>query len=223
LWIPAVLSVLTTLVVLLSTGCPATDQMAGRNTNETRPVNADLPSGGDIIEIDRYEWADDGLEDLIKDISPKLGMAPLTKASRPEEFEFRIWTNLAGLGDPKLLGIRSSSSENNAFFFDMNRGADTIKLRRDHLANPKSGWNKMLFAVRSRLTTPKGLVRDPQFQLRRDEPVSLLEVLDKGEYRRVFYGQNTSFQDGKRLIEVCDYLASEFDVNMDCYGGRTRP
>ena len=79
----------------------------------------------------------------------------------------------------------------------------------------------MLFEVRSRLTTPKGLVRDPQFSLNRDEPVILLEVLDKGEYRRVFYGKNTTFQDGKRLIEVCDYLASEFGVNMECCGGRT--
>ncbi len=73
----------------------------------------------------------------------------------------------------------------------------------------------MLFEVRSRLTTPKGLVRDPNFDLNRDEPVILLEVLDKGEYRRVFYGQNTSFQDGKKLIELCNYLASEFDVDMD--------
>lgn len=74
----------------------------------------------------------------------------------------------------------------------------------------------MLFEMRKRLTTPKGLVRDPQFDLNRDEPVILLEVLDKGEYRSVFYGQNTTFQDGKRLIEVGDYLASEFDVDMVC-------
>ena len=37
---------------------------------------------------------------------------------------------------------------------------------------------------------------------------------------KTVYGQNTSFQDGKRLIELFDYLASEFDVNMDCRSGR---
>ena len=75
----------------------------------------------------------------------------------------------------------------------------------------------MISEVRSRLTTPKGLVRDPQFKLGRDEPVILLEVLDKRDYRRVFYGKNIASPDGKRLIEVCDYLSSEFDVHMDCH------
>jgi hypothetical protein len=223
LWIFALQSVLTALVVLLSTGCLATDQTANRNTIETVQVNTAFPSGGDIIEIDPYEWVDKRLENRIKDISPKLGLAPLAKAVRPEGFEFRIWTNLDARVDPKLLGVRSSGSENNACFYDMNRRADSIKLRQEHLAIPKSGWNKILFEMRSRLTSPKGLVRDPQFELNRDEPLIVLEVLDKGEYRRVFYGQNTSFQDGKRLIELCDYLASEFAVNMDCYGGRTAP
>lgn len=221
-WRSVLLSVLTSFIILLSSGCLSIDQGVNRNTNQGGQVNADLPSGGDLIQIDSYESADEYLEILIKEISPKLGLVPLAKTGRPEEFELRIWTNLAGLADPKLLGVRSSGSENNAYFFDMNRRADSIKLRRERLASPKSGWNRMLFEVRSRLTTPNGLVRDPQLPLDRDEPVILLEVLFRGEYRRVFYGQNTSFPDGKRLIEVCDYLASEFDVDMNCHGERTR-
>ena len=215
------LSVLTSFVVLLSAGCLATDQAVDRNANENVQVSADLPSGGDIIEIDFYEAADGDLGNLIEEISPKLGLAVLAKMARPKEFEFRIWTNLGGLGDPKLLGVRFNGINNDAYFFDMDRHVDSIKLRKEHLASPKSGWNRMLFVMRSRLTTPKGLVRDPQFSLDRDEPVILLEVLDKGEYRRVFYGQNTTFQDGKKLIGVCDYLASEFDVNIDCHGEHT--
>lgn len=217
------LSVLTSFIILVSTGCLATNQGVVRNADENVQVNAHLPSGGDIIEIDSYEFSDEYLKILIKEISPKLGLVPLAKTGRPEEFEFRIWTNLGALGDPKLLGVRSSGNENNAYFFDMNRNGEQIKERREHLATPKSDWNRMLFEVRSRLTTPNGLVRDPQFPLSRDEPLILLEVLDKGEYRRVFYGHNTSFPDGKRLIEVCDYLASEFDVDMDCRGARTGP
>lgn len=223
MWRSVLFSVIASFIILLSSGCLFTDQRVNRNTNESVQVNADLPSGGDLIEIDSYEFIEEGLTTDIKKISQKLGLAPLPKTARPEEFEFRLWTNLGGLGDARSLIVRSSGSENHAYFFDINRALDPIRFRKEHLASPKSGWNRVLFEVRNRLTTPKGLVRDPQFQLSRDEPVILLEVLDKGEYRRVFYGQNTSFQDGKRLIELCNYLASEFDVDTDCRGERATP
>lgn len=208
---------LTSLGVLLLTGCLATDHAVDQKANENTQVSEDVPSGGDLIEIDSYQAADEYLETLVKKISRKLELVPLAEAGQSEEFEFRIWTNLGGLVDPELIGVRSSGSENIAYFFEMNRRENSIKLRRERLAGPKSGWNRMLFEVRSLLTSPKGLVRDPQFSLGRDEPLILLEVLDKGEYRRVFYGQNTTFQDGKRLIETCDFLAAEFDVNMNCH------
>lgn len=223
MWRLVLLSVLTSFIILLSSGCLFTDREVNRNTNQDGQLNADVPNGGDLIEIDPYEFVEEGLTTDIKKISSKLGLASLPKIARPEEFEFRIWANLGGLGDAKLLMVRSSGNENHAYFFDINRALDPIRFRTEHLASPKSGWNRMLFEVRSRLTTPRGLVRDPQFELARDEGVILLEVLDKGEYRRVFYGRNTSFQDGKRLIELCDYLGSEFDVDMDCHGERTTP
>lgn len=213
---PILLSVLTASVVLLSAGCSSTNQSISQNSNKSVQVNAELPSGGDLIEIDFYEFADKDIGDLIKEISPKLGFAPLVKTVGPKGFEFRIWTNLGALADPKLLGVRLSGTETKAYLFEMDRRAERIKSRRDKLASPKSGWNKMLFEVRSRLTTPRGLVRDPQFRLGRDEPVIALEVLDKDQYRRVIYGKHTSFSDGLRLIAVCDYLSAEFDINMSC-------
>ncbi len=218
MWRSVLFCVLTSFIILLSSGCLSTDQGINRKTNRGGQVNADVPSGGDLIEIDSYEFVEEGLTTDIKKISQKLGLAPLPKTARPEKFEFRIWINLGGLGDAKLLIVRSSGNENHAYFFDINRALDPIRFRTEHLASPKSGWSRMLFEMRSRLTTPKGLVRDPQFELARDEPLILLEVLDKGEYRRVFYGKNTSFQDGKRLIELCEYLSSEFDVDMECHG-----
>lgn len=221
-WSSVLVSILTSCVILLSSGCLATDQGVNRNTFIV-PVNTDVPSGGHLIEIDSYEVVEEHLVKDIEKISQKLGFAPLPKTAQSEKFELRIWTNLGGLGDPKLLGVRSNGTENNAYFFDMNRHAEQIKLRREHLASPKSGWNRMPFEVKSRLTTPKGLARDPNFDLNRDEPVILLEVLHREEYRRVFYGQNTSFADGKRLIQVCEYLTSEFEVDMNCGGVRTTP
>ncbi len=220
---PILFSVLTSFVIFLSAGCLTTDQTVDRNANKTIQVDTDLPSGGDLIEIDLYEFADEDIGNLIKEISSKSGLTLLENAGQPTEFEFRIWTSLGGLADPRLLGVHLIGGESNAYFLEIDRYTNKVKSRRDKLANPKSGWNKMLFEFRSRLTTPKGLVRDPQFQLSRDEHVILLEVLDKGEYRRVLFGQNTAFTDGKRLIAVCEYLATEFDTDMICNGERQSP
>ena len=216
-WRVVLFSVFTPFVIVLITGCSATDQGVNRNATEIVPVNTDLPSGGDLIEIDSYEFVDELSEKDVNKILPRLGLAPLPKTARPEKFEFRLWINLGG--DAKLLNVRFDGIDNDANFFEINSHSDPIIFRRDALASPKSGWNRMIFEMKSRLTTPKGLVRDPYFELSRDEPLILLEVLDKGEYRRVFYGKYTSFPDGKRLIEVCDYLAAEFDVGMECRRG----
>lgn len=199
---------------LPSTGCVTAHQGVNRNTLVIIPANTEVPSGGHVIEIDSYELVDELSEKDIKETTQKLGLAPLSKTAIYEEFEFRIWINLGG--DANLLAIRSNGSENSASFFEINNSSDPIGFRKENLADPKSSWNKMIFELKSRLTTPKGLVRDPYFKLNRDEPLIVLEVLDKGEYRRVFYGKNTSFPDGKRLIAVCDYLAGEFNIEMDC-------
>lgn len=220
MWRSVLFFVFTTFIILLSSCCLFSDKQVNRNTNESVQVNPNLPSGGDLIEIDAYEFAKEGLTADIKKISQELGLFPFPKTARTEELEFRLWTELGGLGDAKLLTVRSSGNMNNAYFFDIGSALNPTRFRKKPLAKPKSGWNRMLFEVRSRLTTPKGLVRDPQFSLSRDEPVILLEVLDKGEYRQVFYEQYTSFQDGKKLIELCDYLSSEFGVDMDCHGDR---
>lgn len=208
---------LASFVCLLLTGCLADGLGVNRNTNESAVTKADLPSGGHLIEVDLYESADNYCESLINETSPKLGLAPLPQAARSGVFEFRIWTNLGGLSDPKLLRVHSITSGNSGNIFDLTREIGTLELRKkEPLSAPHSGWNNMLFEVRRRLTTPKGLVRDPNFSLQRDEPLIVLEVLDKGDYRRVLYGQGTTFPDGKRLIEVCNYLASEFKIALNC-------
>lgn len=212
---------LISFVCILSTGCLTDGPGVNRNTNESAVTKAELPSGGHLIEVDLYESADNYCERLINETSPKLELAPLSKAARSEVFEFRIWTNLGGLSDPKLLRVYSINSGNSGSIFDLTREKGSLELRKkEPLPAPLSGWNKMLFEVRSRLSTPKGLVREPQFSLNRDEPLIVLEVLDKGDYGRVLYGRGTTFPDGKRLIEVCNYLASEFAVDMDCGGER---
>jgi len=219
------LSVLTSFVILLSTACLTTDQGVDRNTNESVQASPALPSGGALIEEedDGYKFVEESSARQIREICAKLGLAPLPKTAKPGKLELRIWTNLDDIvANRKLLIVRSGVSAtafvNDAYFFDMEKNADPLKFQKQHLTSPRSGWNKMLFDMRNKLTTPRGLVRDPDFPLERDEDLILLEVLDKGEYRLVLYGHKTSFPDGKRLIEVCNYLASEFDLDMNCRG-----
>lgn len=217
-----VLSSILALAILLVAGCLSNDQIVTRNTNLSVTAPPELPSGGRLIEIDPYEAADTYLANDMETLLPKLRLSPLPQTARPNEFMFRMWTNLGGLVDPKLLGFDFNGIDNEAFFFKMDRGA-YAKSRRERLEAPKSGWNKMISELKSRLTTPKGLVRDPQFSLQRDEPLILLEVVDREEYSRVLYGKHTSFPDGKRLIEVCDYLAVEFGIDLNCRSERTAP
>jgi hypothetical protein len=206
--------------IALAIGCVTSDHADSGNKNASIPVTGDLPSGGRLIEIDSYDFADKYLEKDLETILPKLGLSPLTQISNREDFKFRIWTDLGGLVDPRLLGVDFNGRENEAYFFKMDRGA-YAKSRKQVLTSPRSGWNQMILELKSRLTTPKGLIRDPQFSLERDEPLIALEVVDREEYSRVLYGKHTQFRDGKRLIEVCEYLAFEFDIDMSCRSERT--
>jgi len=205
------------LIILLASGCTSNDKANSRNANENSQIRYELPSGGDIIEIDLYEMSDNLIDQEVRKISSRLGIVPLAKIGRSDEIEYRLWTNLGGNVDPKLLGVYSNRVENRGYFVDIKKDNDyAVQLRNDDLAIPNAGWNKMLFELRSKLTTPKGLVRDPQFSLYRDEPLILLEVLDKSGYRKVLYGKHSAFPDAKRLIATCVYLSAEFDVDLDC-------
>lgn len=205
------------LLIQLATNCSVVDPGVNQITNENRPAIIDSPTDRDLMEIDHYESADEYFETLMEEIVPKLGLVPLQKTDGDGEFELRIWTNLGGLHDPRLFGVRVKGVENNAYFFYLSRDGNQIKERKEHIANPKSGWDRVLYEVTNRLITTKSLVRDPQFSLDRDETVILLEVRDKREYHRVFYAHGTSFGEGKRLIEACEYFGHEFDLDLNCH------
>lgn len=204
------------LVVLHCTGCKSAEQRIEQNRSQNSAANDDVPSGGDLIEADAYEYVAEGIDLETKTISKEIGLPPMEADGRNETLVFRLWSNFGGLGNARLLSIRTGPYESDAEFFEIYSRSDPLAAHCEKPAGPRSGWNEMRFELRNRLTTPKGLVRDPNFELQRDEPLIVLEVFDKGEYRRVFYGMNTSFADGKRLISVCEFLAIEFGVDMDC-------
>src|SRR4051812_18386887 len=85
------LTSLIVLGVLLSSGCFSTSSTTNTNINtninEASNVEPELPSGGDIIEIDFYESVDAGISKLLKEDLPKLGLSSLSGNGRPESFE----------------------------------------------------------------------------------------------------------------------------------------
>ncbi|MDM7921067.1 MAG: hypothetical protein QUS14_02115 [Pyrinomonadaceae bacterium] len=179
---------------------------------------ADGPSGGAMILEDTYDLVKKRVIPDVAEISQGIRLDPINGPRRKDDLEFRIWTKFGGTGDAKTLGVRSSEGRYSAYFFETD-GTKAVAGSKD-LPAPRSPWTKLLFEVRSRLTTPLGLVRDPEFSLSRHEPLIVLEVFDAGEYQMVFYGHLTKFKDGKRLISVCEYLAGEFDVDLDCDYGK---
>lgn len=209
----AVISTFLCLTVL-SAGCWSADQGSGQNLNAARLPESEGTSGGPMILRDRYDIVREYLVKDIADISRNLGLASLNRPGRKDDMELRIWTKLGGIVNAKLLGVRSSEGKYSAYFFETD--GKTALAENRNLPAPRSPWTKMLFEVGSRLTTPKGLERDPNFAMIRDEPVIVLEVLDKGEYDLVFYGHFTTYEDGERLISVCEYLAGEFGVDPEC-------
>lgn len=200
------------LMAVLLAGCSRADRPGEQNIVVHK--EAEGPSGGPMILRDRYDIVRDH---LVKDIAEKsriLGLAPLKRPGRMDDMELRIWTKLGGFDNAKLLGVRSIEGKYSAYFFETD-GKTAISENRN-LPAPRSPWTKMLFELRSRLTTPEGLERDPNFAMIRDEPVIVLEVLDGDTYDMVFYGHFTEYKDGERLISVCEYLAGEFGVDPDC-------
>jgi hypothetical protein len=208
-------SMILAAFVLFLGGCSHQEPRQAGNFNTNLQADVQTPNGGPIIEDDLYALADADLSARVDSMIRKIDLRSLVKGDLKGGFELRLWTNLGSLKEPRLFGIRSDSRQKRAYFYVFSGAADVIKESVENVANPASGWNKMVFEVRSRLTTPQGLRRDPNFSLARDEPVMMLEVVENGDYRRIFYGQNTSFPDGKRLMAMCDYLSSEFPIDMD--------
>lgn len=187
------------------------------NSNQIVLEVAEVPNGGFVIELDRYDTTDEAIGAVLESHCRLLGLPKLDRNADPEHFEFRLWTNLEGLGDTRLLAVRSDGVENRGDFFALRTHGGDTKSEKRKLAQPRSGWHNIAFPFTSRLTTPQGLRREPVFEIGRDEPLILLEVVQRGEYRRIFYGQLTKFPDGVKLMETCQFLAVEFGVELDCH------
>lgn len=191
------------------------------NSNQIVLEVAEVPNGGFVIELDRYDTTDEAIGAVLESHCRLLGLPKLDRNADPEHFEFRVWTNLEGLGDTRLLSVRSDGVENRGDFFVLRTHGGDTKSEKRKLAQPRSGWHNIAFPFTSRLTTPQGLRREPVFEIGRDEPLILLEVVQRGEYRRIFYGQLTKSSDGVKLMETCEFLSAEFGVELDCRS--TRP
>jgi hypothetical protein len=225
------LSIFVWNIIVLSLCCSSTDEGVNQNTKESQHVNSKVTKGNDTVEndtnkklenLDKIKKLENYFRGEVKQIPRKLGLVQLTKTSLRNDFELRLWINLGMASDEKLLIVRSSSSGNNASLYHLQKTtSDPLIFNKEVLASPKSDWKSFLSEISNRLATPNRLLLDPNFDISRHEGVIFLEVLEKGEYQFVFYRQHTSFGDGIRLINLCEYLSGEFGVNIDCRGERT--
>lgn len=200
-------------------GCGGSEERAGPGAMPVVREAEALPSGGPIIEEDAYDWIDRSLDEDLVNLAKELELPELPDKPDDDRFEFRLWTGLGGLIDSRVLAVRADGREFRANYVVRgwrDGGMKVIEKRK--LGEPRSGWNGIAFPFTSRLTPPHGLRRDPNFDLQRDEPLILLEVVQRGAYRRIFYGQRTKFADGVKLKEACEYIADEFSVELQCYG-----
>ena len=205
------------IVVSLTSACLYADRAVNTNSNDSRIVNSDITTGDSSSENESSKFVGDFTKGFVKEMSAKLGLLPLTATTQRNAFEFRLWVNIDMRGAQKLLTIHSNGAESRAMFYHFQRTKKKpIIFDKEAPAGPKSGWKTLFSEVSHQLKTPKPLVRDPKFDLARDETVICVEVIENGQYHLVFYGQHTSFEDGLRLINLCEYLSEEFDVDLEC-------
>ena len=208
-------------IIVLSAGCSLTEE-DNSETNKTGQINSNVTKRVDSIEKQPNNLTENDIKGIIQESSGKIRLVPLTKTAKRNEFDLRLWINLGMLGDEKLLIVRTSESRNYAYFYQFRSTVDAPRRPpKEVLADPQNGWSNLQSEISNRLATPKHLVLDPQFHITRHEGLISLEVVEKGEYQFVYYGHHSSFDDAVRLINMCEYLASEFGVNIDCRGERT--
>lgn len=216
------LTIFTSFILSMSSGCLFIDQGTGQETSDAVQVNTDNKNLDDLDKNDSNKIVEYHSQRDIKEFSRLLRLDPLMRTAQAEGFEFRLWINLGMPGDEKLFRIRSSGGNSYAYFNHLRRVVDPTSFRQKPLSSPKSGWNSVVTEIGSRIDTPTRLALDPKFDLSRHEGVIWLEFVEKGKYQVVYYGHHTSFGDGVRLINLCKYLSDEFGVDTDCRGERTR-
>ncbi len=202
-------------VLLMGLYCGCTS----RPVDSTMPATfatPEMPNGGHIIELDNYQETDKLVEKDLKNFSRILQIPELPQKPESDRFEFRLWTNLGGRGDAGLLAVRTDGNNFRSDFVKFGDRDGKLFVEKTDLGEPQMGRQAIAFAFTTRLTTPHGIKRDPDFALHRDESIILLEVIQWGEYRRIFYGRTTTFPDGLKLKEVCSFLAAEFNIDMEC-------
>lgn len=207
-------AILISVVIVSLLGCTTSNRLNGQGVaNQDESSNRTIPTEVLVARVSI----------LTNDISSKLPLDSLSKAVKKNDFEFRLWTNVGNFFE-KILVVRLSENKSSASFFDIQRNRDLLKFEKKILSSPKSGWERFFSTIQNKnIKVPLKLNLDPPASPVRDEGGIMLEILDHGKYDFVYYGQLTSSADGKKLLDLCDYLVLEFDVDLDCLGKHTSP
>lgn len=161
---------------------------------------------------------------LTDEIASQVQLKPLSADKAGNKFEFRLWTNVGNFFE-KILIVNKTANEARASFFDVERSGNSLKFNTKYVTAPRSGWENFFRTIREHrgVQVPLPLNLDPPTRPVRDEGLVFLEILDHGNYDFVYCGQLTTSFDGKRLLDLCEYMSREFNVHLDCLGKYTSP
>ena len=201
------------LLLLLSYGCDKrASSLNSLSTESEQKLNQNMNS----------DRASDFLK-VIAEISNKINLVSRSKNSMRETLEIRLWTNV-GTFFEKLLVVSSREHVSNASFYEIDRSGESLKFQRKNLLGPHSGWHNFLSSVGEKgFQVPLKFKSEQPLSSSRDEGLIILEIFDRGNYDFVYYGQFASSVDAETIFASCEYLASEFDLAMDCRQEYTSP
>lgn len=209
------------LVVLFSSGCSLLGEISPE-TNKKGQIDPNVSNRGNAVRRPPNNLSDKDIKDLILASCRINRLVPLTDSRRRARFELRLWINIGMPYDERLLIIRGTEDSSQAAFYHLQAQFDGGgKFRKQVLGDPRAGWGTVRAEISDRLAAPQHLVPDPQFGFSNHEGLIYLEVVENGEYRIVYYGQHSKFDDAVRLKDLCRYLSTEFGLDIDCWGERT--
>lgn len=215
---------LTFLVFLTSLQCSSKKvYLKNGSRQESSYQNSNLAENNKVDIITEM----DNAESWIEETSRKFDLQNLkNKRLLEDEIEIRIW---AGVSPGIVLNCFILRGKNNKweatlFYVDADdKGLKKNKqgkfiVNKKILSEPKSSWetvNNYLMEKGVRVPLPYMWDEKKQFAVYDEGSVSL-EIKKWKNYNLISYGELTKTSDGKTVIEVCNYLGSEFGIELGC-------
>ncbi len=156
----------------------------------------------------------------VKAESQKLALKNLSESDSRNEV--RIWVGF-GLITPRCFILKREGGSDSATYYSTEPDpAATARARKTSLVtltlkSPKSGWNDFEAFLKAKgVDSTIKLIADVDYSADPDSEAIVIEVKSHAGYNMVFFPADTKSPDGRKAIEVCHKIESEFNVRMGC-------